>query len=144
MRDFTEDLDTLSTRLAQAARYLAIDAKRVRVGELEAEMAKPNLWDDPKHGAAVGCGVRPDQRGREAARRDRRPGIEDARTLYQLAVEEGDDSVEGELESLVAAISTSSTSSICGRCSPASSTTATRCARCTPVRAAPTPRTGPR
>ena len=104
MRDFTEDLETLSSRLAQAARYLALDEKRARLGELETEMARLDLWDDPKHGARVGA-----EYGRvndDVKMLDEIAGrVEDAVTLYQLAVEEGDDSVEGELEATVASLS---------------------------------------
>ena len=55
-------------------------------------MARPDLWDDPKHGAQVGA-----EYGRindDVKLLDGITGaLEDAQTLYELAVEEGDDSV---------------------------------------------------
>src|SRR5581483_9333148 len=47
MRDFTEDLADLHRRVDDAHGYLRIDAARTRAGELEAEIGKPDLWDDP-------------------------------------------------------------------------------------------------
>ncbi len=47
MRDFTDDLAALRSRLDAAAKYLSIDAKRARLAELEVEAAAPGLWDDP-------------------------------------------------------------------------------------------------
>jgi len=103
MRDLSDDLRTLAARLADAARYLAVDEKRARVTELETEMARPDLWDDPKHGAQVGA-----EYGRLNEDVKLIDGItrrlEDARTLYELAVEEGDDSVAAELEAMLVAL----------------------------------------
>ena len=105
MRDFSEELRTLGSRLADARRYLALDGKRARLGELEKEMAAPGFWDDPKRGAATSA-----EYGRindDVKLLDGLGGrVEDAETLYQLAVEEDDASVEGELAALVAALST--------------------------------------
>ena len=104
MRDFTEELATLSTRLHDAQRYLAFDTKQARLAELDAELSRPDLWDDQDHARAVST-----EYGRInedvkllsglAAR------IEDAQTLYDLAVEEDDPSVEGELGAIVASLS---------------------------------------
>jgi len=103
MRDLTEDLQALAGRLADAGRYLAIDAKRTRLRELEAEMAEPDLWDDPKHGAQVGAEygrLNDDVKLVDAIS----ARLADARTLYELAVEEGDDSVAAELEAMLASL----------------------------------------
>jgi peptide chain release factor 2 len=52
-RDFRSELQALGERLAEAERYLGREKLEVRRGELEAEMAKPDLWDDPDHARAV-------------------------------------------------------------------------------------------
>src|ERR1700694_3918220 len=100
MRDLSGDLDAIAERLSAAARYLAIEEKRSRMRELEEEMAKPDLWDDPKHGAQVGA-----EYGRlneDVKLLDAITGrLTDARTLHELAVEEGDDSVAGDLEAML-------------------------------------------
>jgi peptide chain release factor 2 len=100
MRDMTEDLQAIAARLEAAARYLAIDDKRARLLELDEEMIKPDLWDDPKHGAEVG--VEYGRLNEDVKLLDAIAGrLSDARTLYELAAEEGDDSVAGDLEAML-------------------------------------------
>jgi len=53
MRDFTDDLRDLSRRLGEAAGYLKVDQARARIVELEAEMGRPDLWDDPEAAKAL-------------------------------------------------------------------------------------------
>jgi peptide chain release factor 2 len=52
-RDFRSELQALSERLAEAERYLGLEKLQARRAELEAEVAKPDLWDDPDHARAV-------------------------------------------------------------------------------------------
>jgi peptide chain release factor 2 len=52
-RDFAAELDGLSTRLEEAERYLGLEALRERRVELEAEAARPDLWDDTDRARAV-------------------------------------------------------------------------------------------
>ena len=46
MRDFTDDLRELRRRLGEAETYLRVGESRNRLAELEAEMGRPDLWDD--------------------------------------------------------------------------------------------------
>jgi peptide chain release factor 2 len=101
MRDFSDDLASLRSRLSAAEEYLDLEGKRKRLSELEAEVGRPDLWDDPDQARSVTTEfgrVGDDVRLLEglAAR------LLDAETLYELALEEGDDSVEAELESALA------------------------------------------
>jgi peptide chain release factor 2 len=102
MRDFSDDLKELRSRLAEAGHYLRIDQSRDRLVHLETEAARPDLWDDRARAERVTrelSEVRDDVElfDRLAAR------IDDAETLAELGAEEGDDSVEGEIaEQLVA------------------------------------------
>ena len=103
MRDLSEDLRSLTERLGDAERYLALPAKQARLGELEVEMAKTDLWDDQDHARAVSTEytrVSEDVRGLSALR----GRLDDAATLYELALEEEDESVAAELEGLVTAL----------------------------------------
>jgi peptide chain release factor 2 len=103
VRDFTEDLHGLRTRLNEAAAYLTIEVKRGRLGELEAEVGRVDLWDDPDRARAITTEygrIGDDVRLIEAL--DAR--VTDAETLYDLGVEEGDDSVEPELGAVVSAL----------------------------------------
>ncbi len=144
MRDFTDDLSALGKRLDEAGHYLGLDGLRTRLAELEAELGRPDLWDDTEVGQRVTREY--GQTKADIDLLDRlRPALSDAETLYQLAVEEDDDSVEAELEGMIGRHRrASSTSSSCGRFSSGSTTRTTPCARSMPRTAAPTPRTGPR
>jgi peptide chain release factor 2 len=52
-RDFAAELATLGDRLAEAERYLGRDKLESRRAELEAEVAKPDLWDDQDNARSV-------------------------------------------------------------------------------------------
>ena len=89
-------------RLDEAAHYLRLDASRTRLAELEAELSRPDLWADTEVGQRVNR-----EYGQTKADVDLLDGlaarISDAETLYELATEEGDDSLAPELEAIVAA-----------------------------------------
>jgi peptide chain release factor 2 len=104
LRDFTDDLRALRRRMEEAEIYLDIDASRKKMAELEAEMSRPDLWDDTAVGQRLTRQfgqVRGDVELLDglAAR------ISDVDTLYELALEEDDDSVGPELDSLITALS---------------------------------------
>ena len=95
-RDLRSDLAELRTRLTDAERYLGLEALRARKAELETEASAPDLWDDPDRARAVTSEL--GRVGDDAALLedlDRR--LSDAEVLHELMVEEGDDSVAGEL-----------------------------------------------
>ena len=97
MRDFSHELDELRRRVADAHGYLRVDDARTRLGVLEADASRPDLWDDPDQARAVTtelARVRDDVDlvdELEAA-------VSDLDTLYELGREEGDDSVEPEID----------------------------------------------
>jgi len=101
MKDFSGDLAELSRRVADASTYLRVDEARVRLSELEGEASRPDLWDDPDAARRVTT---------ELARvkddvdlHDRLTAeLSDAQTLFQLAREEADESLEGEIAAAVA------------------------------------------
>ena len=97
MRDYSEDLTDLQRRVADARAYLHVDAATERIVELEVEASKPGLWDDPDAARAVTgelarCKDDVDLVGGLEER------LSDVGTLYELGREEGDDSVESEVE----------------------------------------------
>ncbi|MYE67382.1 MAG: peptide chain release factor 2 [Acidimicrobiia bacterium] len=101
--DFSDELAELRRRLEQSEQYLGIAALRARRPALEAEAARPELWDDPERArsvsqelAAVNDDI--DRCERLGAR------LEDADTLWQLAVELDDDSVLAEIAEAVASL----------------------------------------
>jgi peptide chain release factor 2 len=97
MRDFTDELSAARKRIDEARAYLRIDAQQARFGELEAEAAQPDLWDDPEAARRVTselASVRDDLQ----LIADLDTKIDDVDTLYELGREEGDESLEPEIE----------------------------------------------
>jgi peptide chain release factor 2 len=100
-RDFTSELGALRERLAEAERYLGRDKLEVRRVELEAEVARPDLWDDADNARAV-----TKELGRVSADLDQldalRSALEDAEALLELSEESsaegtGDAALDAEL-----------------------------------------------
>ena len=94
-------------RLGAAAQYLRIDEQRAELARLEAAVREPDLWSDPDRARKVTTAY-----GRAKADVDQYDDltrrIEDARALYDLALEEGTEvlaAVSDELEKDLAAVS---------------------------------------
>jgi peptide chain release factor 2 len=104
VRDLEPDLAVLRRRLQEAQQYLGLPTLRTRLAELEAELGRPDLWDDTDVGQKVTR-----EYGQTKADLDTLDGLDarisDAEVLYGLAVEEGDESVQPELESMLAGAS---------------------------------------
>ena len=47
MRDFADDLAALRKRLEEAKTYLDLTGLQARLSALEADVGRPDLWDDP-------------------------------------------------------------------------------------------------
>ncbi|MDA8392596.1 MAG: peptide chain release factor 2 [Actinomycetota bacterium] len=103
MRDFTDDLRSLQTRLSDAEQYLGYDNLRIRRKELEDEIGRSDLWDDPDHARVVS-----QEYGRVnddvASLEQLRSRLEDAAALFELAVEEGDESVAPDIDEAVVSL----------------------------------------
>ena len=85
-RDFATELEALGERLAEAERYLGREKLEVRRAELEAEAARPDLWDDPDNARSVTREL-----GRVSADLDQleglRSALDDAHALLELTDE---------------------------------------------------------
>jgi peptide chain release factor 2 len=105
VRDLESEVAAVRRRLDEAARYLRLDELRARLTTLERELSRPDLWDDTEAGQRVTR-----EYGQTKADIDLLDGLRgqvaDAETLYELAVEESDDSVAAELEAMVGTVST--------------------------------------
>ncbi|HLY81334.1 MAG TPA: peptide chain release factor 2 [Acidimicrobiales bacterium] len=103
MRDFSDDVRALRRRLTEAEGYLDLEGRRKRLAELEAEVSRPDLWDD----APVAQRVTREY-GQLKGDVDEMEGLDarlsDVETLFELAVEEDDESVAAELEGLVSVL----------------------------------------
>jgi peptide chain release factor 2 len=107
-RDFTSELEALGERLGEAERYLGLDKLEARRAELEAEVGRPDLWDDADHAREV-----TKELGRVAADLEQlgglRADLEEAEALRELTEESAaagapDAALEAELVETVDAL----------------------------------------
>ena len=103
MQDFTDDLRALRQRLSDAERYLDLEGLRKRLASLETEAGRPDLWNDADAARKVTTELSR-VKGDVDELEDIATRLSDAETLYELAVEEGDDSVEGEVGDALVAV----------------------------------------
>ncbi len=97
MQDFSPQINALRTRLDETGGYLRVDELRARQPQLEAELGRPDLWDDAEAAQKL---------QREFAElsddlelfESLRERVSDVATLHELAREEGDESLEGEID----------------------------------------------
>ncbi|HZM30910.1 MAG TPA: peptide chain release factor 2 [Acidimicrobiales bacterium] len=103
MRDLSDELKALRSRLEEAEGYLRVEELRARRPQLEAEASRPDLWDDPDRAKSVTAelaGVIDDLDHYE-----RLSGrLDDADTLYELARDEGDEESLAEVEQSLNAV----------------------------------------
>jgi peptide chain release factor 2 len=103
MRDLSSELSELHRRLSESAKDLGLDTKRARLLELEKLASEPSLWDDPNRARKVTSElalVKDDIDLLDGLERR----LSDVETLYELAREEADDSVEAEVLAGVASL----------------------------------------
>ena len=110
-RDFTSELGALRERLTEAERYLGREKLEVRRAELEAEVARPDLWDDADNarGGDQGARARLGRPGpaRHAAQRARgRGGSAGAHARSPPPRGPGDAALDAELIETVDALGT--------------------------------------
>ncbi len=104
MGEFSEQIAALRTRLSEAEQYLVIDEIEKRQPRLEAEMSRPDLWDDADEARRVQTELAAINDDLEILS-SLSGMIDDAETLAELADEEDDQSVSAEIEEIIAAAS---------------------------------------
>ena len=103
MRDFTDDLRDVRRRLDEASEYLKIGESRNRLTELEAEIGRPDLWDDAERAKQVNtdyANVKSDVDLYDELSHQ----LDDAEVLHELAREVDDETQEAEIEASIASI----------------------------------------
>src|SRR5256714_1117807 len=103
MRDFTETLADLRRRVDDARAYLQIDGAGAGRAEAEEEASRPDLGDDQDQARKVTtelARVRDDLEVFDGLEER----LSEVETLFQLGREEGDDSVEPEVEAGVVSL----------------------------------------
>ena len=103
MQDFTEQLAAIRTRLDEASGYLRVAELEQRRPQLEAEASRPDLWDDQDKARAVTSELSSVNEDLELHRR-LAGDLDDVETLHEMAREEDDASLEGEIAEAAAAI----------------------------------------
>ena len=103
MRDFANDFKEVRRRLDEAKGYLRIEHSRMRLVELEAEIGRPDLWDDQENAKRVNTEYANaksdvDQYDRLMSETD------DLEVLSEMAREEGDESQEPEIDAGIASV----------------------------------------
>jgi peptide chain release factor 2 len=101
MRDFTDDLREQRRRLDEAAGYLDVAGARERMGAIEQEMSRPDLWDDADRAKALNAeyaNLRDDVATYDALDQ----ALSDAEVLHELARDEGDETQEPDIEAALA------------------------------------------
>ena len=103
MRDFSDDLAVLRRRIDEARVYLRIEELLLSRPQLETEASRPDLWDNPDlarkiNGELSACTEDLELYEQLISR------LEDAETLHELSREEGDESVEAEVEDAMATL----------------------------------------
>lgn len=103
MRDFSDDLADLRRRIDEARVYLRIEDLLLARPQLETEASRPDLWDDPDlarkiNGELSACTEDLELYEQLSSR------LEDAETLHELGREEGDESVEAEVQDSMTAL----------------------------------------
>ena len=100
MRDFTDDLRDVRRRLDEASEYLKVADSRNRLIELEAEISRPDLWDDAERGKQVStdyANVKSDVDLYD----DLSQHLDDAELLHEMAREVDDETQEAEIEGAI-------------------------------------------
>ena len=97
MRDFSNDLTEVRRRVDEASVYLKVESSRVRISELEVEVARPDLWDDQENAKKVNSEYSNlksdlDEFASLAG------SVEDLEVLHEMAREIDDESQEPDLE----------------------------------------------
>jgi peptide chain release factor 2 len=104
VRDFTDELREQRRRLDEAADYLKVDEGRNRIVELEAEMQRPDLWDDAELAKRVNTEYA-DVKDDLDVYYGLASQLDDAEVLHELAREESDESQEPEIAAQLGEIS---------------------------------------
>ena len=103
MRDYADDLKELSRRLGEAEGYLKIEPNRARLTELELEVGRPDLWEDPERAKRINAeyaAIRDDLATHDALAQE----LEDTEVLHEMAREEDDASQEADIDAAIASI----------------------------------------
>lgn len=96
LEDLKTDLEELKARIVKIGDYLKIEEKRKRVGELEGETTKPDLWEKPKKAQKLLKELK-DLESEITEWESLRSECEELLELLYVSIEEKDESSEKEI-----------------------------------------------
>nr|WP_314807704.1 peptide chain release factor 2 [uncultured Selenomonas sp.] len=96
LEDLKPILNDLGEKLDQMRISLEIPAKEEKIAELEYKMSEPSFWDDAAAAQKLNQELAALKGGVDTYR-DLKAKYEDAETLYEMGIEEGDASMEGDI-----------------------------------------------
>ncbi len=99
MAEIDDTIDHLRTELVEADEYLKIDELRARLPQLEAEMGRPDLWDDPDRAREVQTEFTQVKTDLDLYG-ELSMSIDDLEAMAELAAEEEDGSLDEEIGQL--------------------------------------------
>ncbi len=99
MAEIDDIIERLRRDLIEADEYLKVDALQARLPQLEAEMGRPDLWDDADRAREVQTEFT-SVKGDLDLYEELGAGIGDLEALVELAVEEGDGTLDQEIADL--------------------------------------------
>ena len=96
LEDLKPTLNDLGEKLDQMRISLEIPAKEEKIAELEYKMGEPSFWDDAAAAQKLNQELAALKGGVDTYR-DLKAKYEDAETLYEMGIEEGDASMEDDI-----------------------------------------------
>lgn len=96
LEDIKPRLSELSTKLDEMEKSLEVSQKEEKIAELEYKMGEPSFWDDAEEAQKINQELA-DIKGGVEKYKTLRTKYDDAATLYEMAAEEKDESLEGDI-----------------------------------------------
>ena len=103
LEDLKPILNDLGEKLDQMRISLEIPAKEEKIAELEYKMGEPSFWDDAAAAQKLNQELAALKGGVDTYK-ELKAKYEDAETLYEMGIEEGDTSMEGDIRADLDAI----------------------------------------
>ena len=101
IEEFRPEINNLQAKLQEMRASLDIEVKEDRIAELEHKMGDPTFWDDPDKAQKIAQDVnalKEEVDGFHGLSSD----VDDLEALWEMAHEEGDESLIPEMEELLA------------------------------------------
>lgn len=103
MQDHSVEIQALQRRLVEVETYLGVEDSRIRRKELEAEVARPDLWEQPESARAMTTELA-EINNDLTVYEDLSADVSDAELLNDLALEESDTATSDEVAEMISTL----------------------------------------